>query len=639
MRRILAFLLMTAILLTVMPVVAIAETTPAVSVSSHTVRQGNSVTVRISAENCAQLSMLELNLYYDSEAFTVSNTSKGGLVSSTSGLFMVDDDTPGQLHIFAMDALGMSDSATVLSITFRVSETAAVKTHSLRLAVGETYDMDRKPVTVGSTGGSLTVTEKTTTVTTFRLSSTVNQSSGLEKGDQVRFVLRNSSRYSFASGEFTVGYDSNLFAVESVELAQQMLTEDAVYSVNTNIRGSVLMAYSAVNAVNAYEVMTVTLKVIADVDTSTTISYSCANVYREDRTAYAPYSGSYSLYLTKLPEVIDHPDIWVAMQRHVVGKSGYATVMLEQGAGVAAGDFTITYDPAVLQVTDVVPAADVEAIGGQLMVNDDFKNGTIRFSYIHEEGYQVTQFALLQIQWTALQAPTDHTQVTMTGKMVYDKQYNPLTLEYPAQTGCVYVPEVIAPTCTSQGYTVYTCPCGEQFEDDYVAAAAHTYERNPLRCDHCGEERTVNSVLLTAVPQRSEYKVGQQQADLTGGMLQVTFADGGSAVVDAANAEVTAFNTTFAGSCAVILTLGGKTVSYSVQVLLWGDVNRDGAVDLLDSMYLDRYFANWGGFDAQSCSMIAADVNDDGVTDLLDSMILARHLANWAGYETLPYEN
>lgn len=37
-----------------------------------------------------------------------------------------------------------------------------------------------------------------------------------------------------------------------------------------------------------------------------------------------------------------------------------------------------------------------------------------------------------------------------------------------------YEPIVTAPTCTEQGYTTYTCACGESYVDDYVDALGHT---------------------------------------------------------------------------------------------------------------------------------------------------------------------
>ena len=46
--------------------------------------------------------------------------------------------------------------------------------------------------------------------------------------------------------------------------------------------------------------------------------------------------------------------------------------------------------------------------------------------------------------------------------------------EVVAALGHDYVAVVTAPTCTQQGYTTYTCDCGDTYKSDYVAALGHT---------------------------------------------------------------------------------------------------------------------------------------------------------------------
>ena len=39
-----------------------------------------------------------------------------------------------------------------------------------------------------------------------------------------------------------------------------------------------------------------------------------------------------------------------------------------------------------------------------------------------------------------------------------------------------YIATVTVPTCTENGYTTYTCDCGDSYVDDYVDATGHAYE-------------------------------------------------------------------------------------------------------------------------------------------------------------------
>ncbi|MBR3956079.1 MAG: InlB B-repeat-containing protein [Clostridia bacterium] len=62
-------------------------------------------------------------------------------------------------------------------------------------------------------------------------------------------------------------------------------------------------------------------------------------------------------------------------------------------------------------------------------------------------------------------------------------------------TGHSYTSKVTAPTCTEQGYTTYTCSCGDTYEDNYVAATGHTYgdwklaanKQHSKTCSKCGD--------------------------------------------------------------------------------------------------------------------------------------------------------
>ncbi len=67
--------------------------------------------------------------------------------------------------------------------------------------------------------------------------------------------------------------------------------------------------------------------------------------------------------------------------------------------------------------------------------------------------------------------------------------------------GHTYEANTTAPTCTEQGYTVYTCRCGDTYTDSYTAALGHTYEAKTtaptcteqgytVHTCHCGDTYT-----------------------------------------------------------------------------------------------------------------------------------------------------
>ena len=60
-----------------------------------------------------------------------------------------------------------------------------------------------------------------------------------------------------------------------------------------------------------------------------------------------------------------------------------------------------------------------------------------------------------------------------------------------------YTSESIQPTCTEQGYTIYTCTCGDSYKDSYVVSTGHSWTEisdEEKKCDVCGK------VTLVAIP-------------------------------------------------------------------------------------------------------------------------------------------
>ncbi len=62
-----------------------------------------------------------------------------------------------------------------------------------------------------------------------------------------------------------------------------------------------------------------------------------------------------------------------------------------------------------------------------------------------------------------------------------------------------YVKSIVAPTCTEQGYTKYTCVCGDSYKEDYTDPVEHNYQTSVVeptctaqgytltKCSYCGD--------------------------------------------------------------------------------------------------------------------------------------------------------
>ena len=482
-RRILALVLALCMMISAAPVCAGAADGQQVTANAVTVTAGNTATVTLKAENFSNIAALDIYVYYDAQAFTVSGTSNGNMLSGAQA--SVNTATAGEIKISAMALNGINGTGTLMTVRFTTQSTCAPGTYPITVAVGRAYDGNLAAATVGSINGSVTVNKPVQTEY-FNISSSVNKST-LQKDDVLSYTLQNSGSRAFVSGDFTVTYDHTVFAFESLELAAGLKGEGAVYSVNSSVLGQVRLTYAATDPTNSYNLFTLKLKVIADQDGSAGIKTQATNMYRADLSMYLPASTSRNLTLKKIPEVMDYPNAFLTTQELVVGRQNSSVFALEAGAGVAAADFTLRYDPTVLKCLQVAADEGVAEIGGMLVINDNYDAGTIRFSYINMEAYAEADIPLIHILWEPLQSPEEHYEISVSSVGVVDAEQNPVTLEHVTDTGCIFVRTVIPPVCLVDGRTNFTCACGESYDIEPVEKLGHDLTYVQAREETCTE--------------------------------------------------------------------------------------------------------------------------------------------------------
>ena len=507
-KRLTALLLALCLALTAVPVSAGAAAGQQVSAGSATAMAGSSTSITLKAENFSNIAALDVYVYYDAEVFTVSSTARGYKLSGAQ--YSANIAEAGAVKLSAMSLNGISGTGTLLTLYLDIKADAAPGTYPITVAIGRAHDTGLAQAEVGGVSGTVTVTpwQETETFTPYGY----GDRNTLQKGDILSWQVTNGSCYPFVSGEFTLEYDYTHFAFDSVVLDPSMTGEGAVYSVNSSLLGQVRIAYAKDTPVNNYELFTVKLKVIADLDGTTTIQTTANNVYRENLKPYLPGSHSAQLQLTKLPAAATPSKAFLRTEELAVGRQNKGVFCLEAGAGVAAADFAVTYDPAVLRCVGVTMAAETEAKGGMVVINDSFADGIIRFSYVNAQGYGKTELPLVEILWEPLRSPVEHYTVSLSGTGVVDAQYNSIGLEYVTDTGCIFVQTEITQGCGTEGYTAFVCACGEE----YSVGPGKTHSFGPWTvlqppqveqtgtkervCDSCGYRQTGIIPALTFAP-------------------------------------------------------------------------------------------------------------------------------------------
>ncbi|MBR3868116.1 MAG: leucine-rich repeat protein [Clostridia bacterium] len=135
-------------------------------------------------------------------------------------------------------------------------------------------------------------------------------------------------------------------------------------------------------------------------------------------------------------------------------------------------------------------------------------------------------------------------------------------------------------TCTSSGFTTYTCKvCADSYKGDFTAELGHDFDANG-ECTRC-DEVTVISVTFTdntGITVDDESKTIIIRKTLKAEELRANIASGNWAVTDAEGTALADGTAVAAGSL-----IKAESADITYTVIIMGDVNRDGRITASDA--------------------------------------------------------
>ncbi|MGN0171977.1 MAG: bacterial Ig-like domain-containing protein [Acutalibacteraceae bacterium] len=139
----------------------------------------------------------------------------------------------------------------------------------------------------------------------------------------------------------------------------------------------------------------------------------------------------------------------------------------------------------------------------------------------------------------------------------------------------------------------------------------------PLIIEVFFDEQTTMSILT--YPQKTQFRKGEP-LNVSDGELLITYADGTTDVFYMSEDMVSGFDNRVSGEQDLTLTLGGKSVLLSVEVLdeVFGDVTGDEILDMRDVLML--YRAASGELTLTEEQIACADMYEDGDIDVIDAL-------------------
>jgi len=585
-KKIIALLLTLCLILSAAPIYIGAAGIATVSAPDVTVTKGGSVCVNITAEDFQNVASLDLFIYYDATAFNLYYTENGNMLAGTQT--SVNTSTAGAVKLSTISLDGMNGTDTLLYLYFETLDAAEAGKYDVTVAVGDAYNTSLSPTSIRGNNGSI-LAEEAPQSEVFSI-YTYTEESDISKDDVISYRIISSSYSSFASADFIIEYDYEVFEFDSIELEEPLKNDGAIYSVNSQPLGQVRLSYASTVAVQTSYLFKVNLRCIANKNTDTTLKTHAQNIYREDLTPYVPSFHEYTLNVIKAPEVMDYPDLYLEVDKLIAGDTANAMLYIEKGAKIAAGDFSVSYDPEVFRIISVTPADGISSIGGMIVINDNFDEGKIRFSYVNMEAYDKENVALINITLEPLKSPQEHYELLVSGVGVVDQSTSSAALEYIPNSGCIFEREVIPPGCETEGMTIYTCYCGESYREDILPSLGHDEVHHAAKAESCTENGWLEYVTCT----RCDYSTYES----------IPF-------------KGHSFNNGYCSICLIKDPSWSETEEY-----IPGDLNGDGRVNSLDSNLIKKALVGFVILSPQQEK--SADVDNNGKINSMDSSLIKK---------------
>lgn len=352
-------------------------------VGSASAVPGETRSVYVSGSNLEALAGVEGIVSYDNTALELTGAA---MVGAFSALGTVNTETAGQVSFNGTCLDGISGSQSILRLDFRVKADAAPGDYLLDILIENAYNTGLGTVSLSGASGVFTVTEPQSTTKTLYFYGS-SDASALHKGEKVTVTARTYGSQGLAAGKLEFRYDAALFTCVAAEPLAAL--SRAVKSLDASRAGYVSAAFASEEEIPGGELLRLTLEAVADVDADTSVTFAASELYDTALAAMNGIGFTQALTLRKTEVTPETPALRVTMPAAArTDETITAVAVLDRGSGLAAADFCITYDTALLTCTGVKVSAGMESVDGVCIVtNPNFDGGQVKFTFICEKGF------------------------------------------------------------------------------------------------------------------------------------------------------------------------------------------------------------------------------------------------------------
>lgn len=352
-------------------------------VGSASAAPGETRSVYVSGSNLEVLAGVQGIVSYDDTALELTGAA---MVGAFSALGTVNTETAGRVSFNGACLDGISGSQSILRLDFRVKADTAPGDYLLDILIENAYNTGLVTVPLSGASGVFAVTEPQSTTKTLYFYSGSSVST-LHKGEQVSITARTYGSQGLAAGKLEFRYDAALFTCVTAEPLAAL--SGAVKSLDTSRAGYVSAAFASEEEIPGGELLRLTLEAVADVDADTSVTFAASELYDTALAAMNGVGFTRALTLRKAEVTPEVPALRVTMPAAArTDETITAVAVLDRGSGLAAADFCISYDTALLTCTGVEVNAGTESADSvYIETNPKIDGGQVKFTFICAKGF------------------------------------------------------------------------------------------------------------------------------------------------------------------------------------------------------------------------------------------------------------
>ena len=336
------------------------------------------------------------------------------------------------------------------------------------------------------------------------------------------------------------------------------------------------------------------------------------------------FEGAYAVQsLLELPDLSSDGTAEFLLKKSEI-KDGKLTVSLiaKNCAGLKSADLVIGYDPAVLSFTERIDGEDAQKINktGNTYTSCIGENtqGTLQYAlyFLNElaavEGVDLNNAILAEFSFDV--KDTKDPAVRLSVKTAEGTPY------FLSDHTHNYVETIIPATCTKDGRHTYTCECGDKLPDKVIPAKGHDMTKTEAAAPSCTAAGNKEYYTCSVCKKLFADAEGKTEIALADTVLPITEHQFGEGVVTQKPTAKAPGEMTY--TCAAC----GEKKTEAIPQLTFtlGDVNGDGKITAKDARLALRRAVSLETYAEDSVEFCACDVNRDNKVNASDARKILR---------------